>query len=166
MSYLNGVQRALMPAGPFGGSAWAMSPIPTDYQVVPVDDIKDAYAGSDVPGEWRSLTDALATEQLAVSCIRVPPHSDFDQGTGHFHDETEELYLVTGGTLTMRFGDEIRHVSAPAAVRVAPQTPRSTYRNEGDEPVEAWAISRRHGGHDATKLDDFWEASPEAAQQR
>jgi hypothetical protein len=65
----------------------------------------------------------------------------------------------------MRFGEEIRHVSAPAAVRVAPHTPRSTYRNESDETAEAWAISRK-GGTDATKLDDFWEASPEAAQTR
>jgi mannose-6-phosphate isomerase-like protein (cupin superfamily) len=29
-------------------------------------------------------------------------------------DEVEELYLVTRGTLTMRFGDEIRTVRAPA----------------------------------------------------
>jgi mannose-6-phosphate isomerase-like protein (cupin superfamily) len=95
--------------------------------------------------------------------IRVPPHSDFEQGTGHFHDEIEELYLVTRGTLTMRFGDEIRMVSAPAAVRVAPKTPRS-HRNEGDEAVEMWAISRRLDQHDATLLNDFWEASPEARQ--
>ena len=70
---------------------------------------------------------------------------------------------MSRGTLTMRFGDEIRKVSAPAAVRVAPKTPRS-HRNEGDEPVEMWAVSRRLDRGDATKLDDFWEASPEARQ--
>jgi hypothetical protein len=48
-------------------------------------------------------------------------------------------------------------------VRVAPQTRRS-HRNEGDEPVELWALSRRLGNHDATKVDEFWEASPDAAQ--
>ena len=37
--------------------------------------------------------------------IRVPPHSDFEQGTGHYHDQTEELYVVARGTLTMRFED-------------------------------------------------------------
>ena len=95
----------------------------------------------------------------------MPPHSDFEQGTGHFHDEVEELYLVVRGTLTMRFGDEIRTVRAPSAVRVAPTTPRS-HRNEGDEPVELWAVSRRIDHGDATKLDDFWEASPEASQHR
>jgi mannose-6-phosphate isomerase-like protein (cupin superfamily) len=137
----------------------------TDYAIVDPDEVEDHYADSDVPGEFRRLTEALGCEQLAATLIRVPPHSDFEQGTGHYHAEIEELYLVTRGTLTMRFGDEIERVGAPAAVRVAPRTPRS-HRNEGDEPVEMWALSRRLGKHDATKLDEFWEASPDAAQKR
>jgi mannose-6-phosphate isomerase-like protein (cupin superfamily) len=137
----------------------------SEFQIVDPDEVEDHYAGSDVPGEYRRLTDALGCEQLAATLIRVPPHSDFEQGTGHYHDEIEEIYLVTRGTLTMRFGDAIETVSAPAAVRVAPRTPRS-HRNEGDEPVEMWALSRQLGKHDATKLDDFWEASPDAAQKR
>jgi mannose-6-phosphate isomerase-like protein (cupin superfamily) len=140
-----------------------MTTNPTDYAIANPDDADDAYAGSDVPGEFRSLTQALGCSQVAVTLIRVPPHSDFEQGTGHFHDEIEELYLVTRGTLTMRFGDEIHTVSAPAVVRVAPTTPRS-HRNEGDEPVEMWAVSPKLGRGDSTKIDDFWEASPEARQ--
>jgi mannose-6-phosphate isomerase-like protein (cupin superfamily) len=136
-----------------------------DYAVVDPDDADDTYAGSDVPGEFRRLSDALGCEQLAVTLIRVPAHSDFEQGTGHYHDEVEELYLVTRGTLTMRFGDDIREVSAPAAIRVAPRTPRS-HRNEGDEPVEMWAVSRKLDHGDATKLDEFWEESPAAEQRR
>ena len=135
------------------------------YAIVPADDAEDVYAGSHVPGEFRPLTRALGAEQVAVTLIRVPAHSDFEQGTGHYHDEIEEIYLVTRGTLTMRFGDDVRRVSAGSAVRVAPRTPRS-HRNEGDEPVEVWAISRRNERTDATKLDDFWEASPEAARRR
>jgi mannose-6-phosphate isomerase-like protein (cupin superfamily) len=137
----------------------------SDYSIVNPDDADDAYEGTDVPGEFRRLTSGLGCEQLAVTLIRVPPHSDFEQGTGHFHDEVEELDLVTRGTLTMRFGDDVRTVGAPAAVRVAPRTPRS-HRNQGDEPVEMWAISRKLGHGDATKIDDFWEASPQAAQNR
>jgi mannose-6-phosphate isomerase-like protein (cupin superfamily) len=133
------------------------------YDVVRANDVDDVYADSDVPGEFRSLSDALGSEQIAVTLIRVPPHSDFEQGTGHFHAEIEELYIVTAGTLTMRFGDEIEQVTAGSVARVSPRTPRS-HRNEGDDPVELWAISKRHHGKDATKLDDFWEASPNAAQ--
>ena len=135
------------------------------YAIVNPDDVKDHYAGTDVPGEFRALTKALGGEQLAATLIRVPPHSDFEQGTGHYHEGQEELYLVTRGTLTMRFGDEVRQLSAGSVARVAPRTPRS-HRNEGDEPVELWAVSPRLGRRDAVKLDDFWKASPDAAQER
>jgi mannose-6-phosphate isomerase-like protein (cupin superfamily) len=137
----------------------------SDYEIVSADDVEDHYDGTDVPGEFRRLTGALGSEQLAVTLIRVPPHSDFEQGTGHYHDELEELYVVTRGTLTMRLGDDVSKVSAGTAVRVAARTPRS-HRNEGDELVEMWAISRRIGRMDATKIDDFWEASPDARQRR
>jgi mannose-6-phosphate isomerase-like protein (cupin superfamily) len=141
-------------------------PVPSsDHSIVRADDVANVYEGSDVPGEFRPLTDALGTEQLALTLIRVPPHSDFEQGTGHYHDEVEELYIVTRGTLTMRFGDEVTTVTAGSAVRVPPGTSRS-HRNEGGEPVEMWAVSRQVEGSDAHKLDDFWEASPDAAQHR
>ena len=137
----------------------------SDYAIVSGNEVRDVYEGSDVPGEFRRLTDALDCEQLAVTLIRVPPHSDFEQGTGHFHDEVEELYLVTSGTLTMRLADDVHRVAAGSVVRVAPRTPRS-HRNEGDEPVELWAVSRRVERSDATKIDDFWAASPDALQHR
>ena len=135
------------------------------YEIVVADRVEDVYAGTDVPGEFRRLTEALGCSQVALTLIRVPPHSDFEQGTGHRHEETEEVYLVTRGTLTMRFGDDVHEIGAGTAVRVAPGTIRS-HRNRGAEPVELWAISRQRGGGDSTKVDDFWEASPEAAQTR
>jgi mannose-6-phosphate isomerase-like protein (cupin superfamily) len=136
-----------------------------DYTIVRADDAEDHYAGTSVPGEFRRLTGALGCEQLALTLIRIPAHSDFEQGTGHYHEELEELYIVTCGTLTMRFGDDVHRIGAGTAVRVAPGTPRS-HRNEGDEPVDMWAVSRRLGRGDAVKIDEFWEASPDAAQTR
>jgi mannose-6-phosphate isomerase-like protein (cupin superfamily) len=137
----------------------------SNYTIVTATQVENPYEDSDVPGAFRSLTDSLGAEQLAVTLIQVPPHSDFEQGSGHFHAEIEELYLVTRGTLTMRFGDEVEEVSAGSAVRVAPQTPRS-HRNCGDEAVEMWAISRKIDRKDATKVDDFWDSSPDARQHR
>jgi mannose-6-phosphate isomerase-like protein (cupin superfamily) len=134
------------------------------FAIVSADDVDDAYAGSDVPGEFRQLTDALGAEQVAVTLIRVPPHSDMEQGTGHSHAEIEELYIVAKGTITMRCEEHVEEVAAPAVVRVSPGTARS-HRNEGEEPVEIWAVSVT-GHSDATKLDDFWDASPEAKQTR
>jgi mannose-6-phosphate isomerase-like protein (cupin superfamily) len=137
----------------------------SDFTIVNADDVKDYFAGSSVPGEFRRLSEGLGCEQLAVTLIRVPPHSDFEQGTGHYHEQIEEIYVITRGTLTMRFDDEVRKVSAGSAVRVAPHTKRS-HRNECDEPVDIWAVSRKLDQHDAVKIDDFWEASEEAAQER
>jgi hypothetical protein len=65
----------------------------------------------------------------------------------------------------MRFDDDVHTVTAPAAVRVAPGTARS-HRNEGAEPVELWAVSRQIDHRDATKIDDFWDASPDARRHR
>jgi mannose-6-phosphate isomerase-like protein (cupin superfamily) len=137
----------------------------SEYAIVSADDVDDYYEGTDVPGEFRRLTGALGCEQVAVTLIRVPPHSDFEQGTGHYHEEIEELYVIATGTLTMRLGDDVHKVPAGSVVRVAPHTPRS-HRNEGDEPVEIWAVSRHLGHGDAVKIDEFWEASPDAAQRR
>ena len=136
----------------------------SDYSIVRADEAPDSYADNDdVPGEFRRFTPGLECEQLAITLIRIPPHSDFEQGTGHFHDEIEELYLVTKGQLTMRFGDDIHIVGPGTVARVAPKTPRS-HRNEGDEPVEMWAMSPKLGREDATLIREFWEASPNARQ--
>lgn len=134
------------------------------YSIVRADDVEDAYAGSEVPGEFRSLKEPLGTEQVAVTLIRVPPHSDFEQGSGHFHEEVEEIYIITGGVLTMRFEEEVVKVEPGSVVRVAPGTTRS-HRNEGSEPVEIWAVSRRIEEGDATKVEDFWAPSADAARQ-
>jgi mannose-6-phosphate isomerase-like protein (cupin superfamily) len=132
------------------------------FAIVRADDVDNPYDGTDVPGEFRRLTGALGAEQLAVTLIRIPPHSDFEQGTGHTHSEIEELYLVAKGTITFRCDDHVEKVTAPAAVRVSPGTPRS-HRNEGDDPVEIWAVSIP-GHQDATKIDNFWDPSPDAKQ--
>jgi mannose-6-phosphate isomerase-like protein (cupin superfamily) len=133
------------------------------YSIVRADEVEDSYAVSEVPGEFHSLKEALEAEQIAVTLIRVPPHSDFEQGTGHFHEELEEIYILTRGTLMMRFEDEVEEVKAGSVVRIAPGTTRS-HRNEGEEPVEMWAVSHRIAEEDAVKVDDFWAASPSAAQ--
>jgi mannose-6-phosphate isomerase-like protein (cupin superfamily) len=137
--------------------------IMSEYTIVNADDVRDFYEGTDVPGEFRRLTKDLGAEQLGITLIRIPSHSDFEQSTGHYHDAIEEIYIITRGMLTMRFGDDIEEVSAGSVVRVAPKTPRS-HRNEGNEPVDMWAISKQLGRADHTKIDDFWEASAKAKQ--
>ena len=127
-------------------------------------DAADLHEGTNVPGEFRPLTEDLEATQLAVTFVCVPPHTDFERGTGHVHDAVEELYLISRGTLTMRCGDEILRLTAPSAVRVDPQTPRS-HRNEGDDPVEMWAVSPWIARSDSTKLPGFWAPSENAERR-
>ena len=64
----------------------------------------------------------------------------------------------------MRFGDEVRRVRRPppsASRRDAALAPQ-----RGRRAVELWALSRQLDHGDATKIDDFWDASPDAAQER
>lgn len=137
----------------------------SDYKIINSDEAPDLYSDSSVPGEFRPLTHMLGCKQVALTLIRVPPHSDFEQSTGHYHDELEEVYIITRGTLTMRFDDDITKVSAGSAVRVGAKVKRS-HRNEGNEFVDMWAISIQLGRQDAHKIDDFWKASDLAKQRR
>lgn len=135
------------------------------FSIVKAKDVRDVYEGTDVPGEFRPLKDALKTDQVAITYLHIPPHSDFEQGTGHYHDKIEELYIITRGTLTMRFDNNIVKVPAGSVVRVAPKTKRS-HRNESDELVDMWAISKRVNFDDSHLIKIFWEASEKAAQKR
>ena len=134
------------------------------YRHVDPDAVDDLHEGTDTPGEFRSLTEALGSRQLAATLVRVPPHTDFERGTAHTHEHLEELYLISRGTLTMRCGEDVLTLTAPVAVRVDPQTPR-THRNEGDEPVEMWAVSPWMETSDSTKLPNFWTPSPNAERR-
>ena len=137
---------------------------PQGYRVVDPAEVANWHEGTDVPGDYRPLTEALDARQLAVTFAEVPPHTDFERGVGHFHEELEEIYLVSRGTLTMRCGEDVMHISAPTAVRVDPNTPRS-YRNEGDDLVEMWVVSRLLGYSDSIKVPEFWSASSAAARR-
>jgi len=131
------------------------------HRVVDPAEVANWHEGTDVPGDYRPLTEALDARQLAATFVEVPPHTDFERGVGHLHEELEELYLISRGTLTMRCGEDVMQISGPAAVRVDPGTTRS-YRNEGDEPVEMWIVSRLLGYSDSTKVPEFWSASSAA----
>ena len=141
----------------------------SDYAIVHPDDAEDVYAGSDVPGEFRPLSDALGCEQLAATLIRIPPHSDFEQGTGHTHDAIEELYLVTRGTLTMRFGDEVERGHRPLRgarggqdATLAPQRGRRARRPLGDLP----AVRRRRRHQDRRLLGGVADRPRRSAERR
>ncbi len=109
----------------------------TDYAVVDPDGVADAYEGTEVPGEFRRLTGALGCEQLAATLIRVPPHSDFEQGTGHHHQELEELYVVTRGRATFELDGERLEAPTGTFVYVRPGVTRTAFADEPGTTIVA-----------------------------
>ena len=80
----------------------------SDYAIVHPDEADDAYAGSDVPGEFRRLTDALGpdADPVAIRTLEMATSGALLQvGTGHLaYDDVPRLLaetaeLVLGGAL-------------------------------------------------------------------
>ena len=70
-----------------------------------------------------------ANQSLAEAT--VPPGGETIE---HFHRETEELYVFTGGSGRMRLGDEEFGVSAGETVPIPPGA-RHKLWNDGSEPL-------------------------------
>src|SRR5687768_6927740 len=97
----------------------------TPYRIVRADEVPDVLG--DYPGEMRFLTEALESEQVAITYRRMPRNTGGKGGYGHRHKTQEEIYFVASGRLQFKLGDDIIDVAAPAAVRVAPETVRSVW---------------------------------------
>ena len=105
------------------------------YAIVHPDDVADSYADSKVPGEFRRLTDALEATSSPSRSSGSPPTPTSSRAPATTTRRSRSVYLVTRGTLTMRFFDAIETGPAPAAGRVAPGTSRSR-RYDYDEGRE------------------------------
>src|SRR5688500_6729880 len=73
--------------------------------------------------EARFAAGALDCEKIGVSYQRLDP--DTPHPFAHRHGESEELYVVTGGSGRMRVGDDELELRPFDAVRVAPSTVRA-----------------------------------------
>ena len=82
------------------------------YTIVKAADVGDVYEGTDVPGEFRPLKAALEAEQLAVTHLHIPPHSDFEP--------------VDLGAISRKVGFDDAHLLGvfwPASEKAAPKRP-------------------------------------------
>ena len=113
----------------------------------------------DYPGEMRFLTETLGNEQVAVTYRRMPKHTGGKGSYGHYHRTQEEVYVVIGGELQFKLGDDVIDVPAGSAVRVAPETARSVW-NERDEDAELIIVSVRleDQSNEHGKVEEFWPA--------
>lgn len=127
-----------------------------DVTRVRFDDLPNHLA--DEGGEFRMARQALGSDQLGVTFIRLPPGGSTQGDKGHFHDVQDEAYvLVHGGPVEVRADDERFELHAGEVLRVAPHVVRA-FRNRGAEDAVVVAVSGRQPpeGDDSHPVDDFW----------
>jgi quercetin dioxygenase-like cupin family protein len=113
---------------------------------------------ADEGGEFRMAREALGSDQLGVTSIRLPPGGSTQGDQGHFHDVQDEAYvLVHGGPVEVQADDDRLELHAGEVLRVAPHVVRA-FRNRGDEDAVLIAVSGRQPpeGDDSHPVDDFW----------
>lgn len=89
-------------------------------------------------GTVRPLTDALATDDVAINHYELAPGERFSGGM-HTHLDQEELFVVLDGEATFETPDETTTVGAGEVVRFDAGEYQTGF-NDGDDPVEAIAL--------------------------
>jgi uncharacterized cupin superfamily protein len=97
---------------------------------------------------------ALGADHLGVSYFRWAPGRRSNRG--HAHREQEEVYVVLGGSGSVKLDDETRELRRWDVVRVAPATFRGF--SAGPDGLEVLAIGsdRPEGGDGMHAEDDWW----------
>ena len=125
----------------------------TAYTIVNLKEIEDS-AGEHSPGlEARFARRQIGSEHLGISFLRYAP--GFRSRMGHSHRQQEELYLVVGGSGSVRLDDEIVALGPWDLVRVAPATVRAF--EAGRDGLELVAVgSDRPEGGDGVVTPEWW----------
>jgi quercetin dioxygenase-like cupin family protein len=127
-----------------------------DYNHVNLTEVDDQAANLGLdPAEvnLRFARGALGCEHCGVSYIRLGPGA---KARGHRHKRQEEIYVLVGGSATIKVGDDELELRPFDAVRVPPQAMRglkggpdgaeviavgapNTGPGDGDEPDPSWS---------------------------
>ena len=127
----------------------------SDYTIVNLREVEDQAPnfGLSPDLEARFARVALDAELIGLTYQRLAPN--FQVPWGHTHKTQEEVFLVLGGSLKVKIGDEVKELGPWDAVRVAKDTPRGF--EAGPEGAEFIAIGAPGGPGDAVNIDGFWD---------
>jgi uncharacterized cupin superfamily protein len=123
------------------------------YTIVNLKDVEDRAAADGPTLEARYARGAIGSDHIGVSYVRWAP--DRRSKSGHAHREQEEVYVVLGGSGTVKLDDEVRDIRQWDVVRVAPATFRGFHA--GSDGLELLAIgSDRPEGGDGVHSEEGW----------
>ena len=124
------------------------------YTIVNLKDVENRASEGGPRLEARMARGELGSEHLGVSYFRWAPGRRSDRG--HAHREQEEVYVVLGGSGTVKLDEEVREIEHWDVVRVAPATFRGF--TAGPDGLELLAIGsdRPEGGDGVQSEEDWW----------
>ena len=125
----------------------------TKHERVNLSDVEDAAPAGGFDDRWeaRVARSDLGAEQTGLTYFRLHPgkRSPFS----HRHTDAEEIYVVLGGSGSVKLDDELIEVRELDAVRVAPRVARAFEAGPGG--LELLAFGPHHGD-DGEPVDDPW----------
>jgi uncharacterized cupin superfamily protein len=123
------------------------------YTIVNLQDVENTASEDGPRLEARMARSAMSSDHLGVSYFRWAPGRRSDRG--HAHREQEEVYVVLGGSGSVKLDDEVRDLRQWDVIRVAPATFRGF--SAGPDGLELLAIgSDRPEGGDGVQSDEEW----------
>ena len=99
----------------------------------------------------RFARSAIESDHIGVSHFRYAPGRRSSKG--HSHKEQEEVYVVLGGSGSVKLDDERFDLRTWDVVRVAPATVRGF--EAGSDGLELLAFGPRHDG-DGEVIEGWW----------
>jgi uncharacterized cupin superfamily protein len=127
--------------------------MPDPFTKISLDEVEDAAPANGFGDRWeaRVARQALAAERTGVVLFRLHPgkRSPFT----HRHTGAEEVYVVLRGSGRAKLDDQLFHVAALDAIRVAPATARAF--EAGPDGLELLAFGAHHPG-DGEPVADPW----------
>jgi mannose-6-phosphate isomerase-like protein (cupin superfamily) len=133
----------------------------SEYTIVNLKEVEDQAPKWNLSPdlEARFARVALDAEQVGLTYQRLAPN--YQVPWGHTHKTQEEVYVVLGGSVRVKIGDEIHELGPMDAIRVHKDTPRGF--EAGPDGVELLAIGAPGGPGDAVNIENYWDESESSA---
>ena len=127
----------------------------SEYTIVNLKEVEDQAPnfGLSPDLEARFARVALDAELVGLTYQKLAPNLRIPWG--HTHKTQEEVFVVLGGSLRVKVGEDVHELGPWDAIRVAHDTPRGF--RAGPEGVEMIAIGCPGGPGDAVNIENFWD---------